>query len=80
MVIMLTSIVQRQLSRPKLRPGKLTESVLARQSKTERFNPRLETGPGLAADLYEDNIVDFLDLKLFVDEWLYYCPLDWPLK
>ena len=40
----------------------------------------LEAGPGLAADLYEDNIVDELDLKLFVDEWLYYCPLDWPLK
>lgn len=40
----------------------------------------LETGPGLAADLYEDNIVDLLDLKLFVDEWLYYCPYDWPLK
>ena len=40
----------------------------------------LETGPGLAADLYEDNIVDLFDLKLFVDEWLYYCSLDWPLK
>jgi riboflavin biosynthesis pyrimidine reductase len=40
----------------------------------------LETGPGLAADLYEDDIVDELDLKLFVYEWLYYCPLDWPLK
>lgn len=40
----------------------------------------LETGPGLAADLYEDNIVDSYDLKLFVDEWLYYCSLDWPLK
>ena len=40
----------------------------------------LETGPGLPADLYEDNIVDFLDLKLFVDEWLDYCPDGWPLK
>jgi len=40
----------------------------------------LETGSNLPADLYEDNIVDFLDLKLFVDEWLYYCPLGWPLK
>ena len=40
----------------------------------------LETGPGLAADLYADDIVDSYDLKLFVDEWLYYCPLDWPLK
>jgi hypothetical protein len=40
----------------------------------------LQTGPGLDADLYEDNIVDLLDLKLFVYEWLYYCPYDWPLK
>ena len=40
----------------------------------------LETGPGLPADLYEDNIVDELDLKLFVDEWLYWCPYDWLLK
>jgi hypothetical protein len=40
----------------------------------------LETGSDLPADLYEDDIVDLLDLKLFVDEWLYYCPYDWPLK
>ena len=40
----------------------------------------LETGPGLAADLYEDNIVDGLDLKEFVDQWLYWCPYDWQLK
>jgi hypothetical protein len=42
----------------------------------------LETGTGLPADLYEDenNIVDWLDLGVFVDEWLYYCPYDWPLK
>jgi hypothetical protein len=40
----------------------------------------LETGTGLAADLYEDDVVDFLDLKLFVDEWLCYCPYDWPLR
>lgn len=42
----------------------------------------LETGPGLAADLYKDenDIVDYLDLELFVYEWLYYCPLGWPLK
>jgi hypothetical protein len=40
----------------------------------------LYTGTGLAADLYEDNIVDLLDLKLFVDEWLCYCPYDWPLR
>jgi hypothetical protein len=40
----------------------------------------LESGPGLAADLYEDDIVDFLDLKLFVDEWLCYCPYNWPLR
>jgi len=42
----------------------------------------LETGTDLPADLYKDeyNIVDYLDLDEFVDEWLYYCPYDWPLK
>jgi len=40
----------------------------------------LETGPGLPADLYEDNIVNLRDLKLFVEEWLYYCPYGWQLK
>ena len=42
----------------------------------------LEEGTGSPADLYkdEDNIVNWLDLKLFVDEWLYSCPVGWPLK
>ncbi|MHC4314967.1 MAG: hypothetical protein ACYSW3_21175 [Planctomycetota bacterium] len=42
----------------------------------------LETGTGLPADLYEDkyNIVDELDLGVFVEEWLCYCPTGWPLK
>ena len=42
----------------------------------------LEPGTGLPADLYEDvdNIVNELDLKVFVDYWLCYCPTDWPLK
>ncbi len=42
----------------------------------------LYTGPDLAADLYEDedNIVNWLDLKVFVEEWLYSCPYDWQLK
>jgi hypothetical protein len=42
----------------------------------------LETGTGLPADLYEDkyNIVNGLDLRVFVDYWLCYCPADWPLK
>jgi hypothetical protein len=40
----------------------------------------LETGPDLPADLYEDDIVNWLDLGVFVDEWLYYCPYGWPLK
>ena len=33
-------------------------------------------------DLFEDeyNIVNGLDLKVFVDYWLCYCPVDWPLK
>lgn len=40
------------------------------------------TGIDLPADLYEDidNIVNELDLKVFVDYWLCYCPADWPLK
>lgn len=38
------------------------------------------TGSDIPADLYEDNIVDYNDLRLFVDEWLYYCPYNWPLK
>jgi hypothetical protein len=42
----------------------------------------LYTGPDLAADLYKDegNIVNYLDLKVFVEEWLYSCPPDWQLK
>ena len=40
----------------------------------------LYTGPDLAADLDEDNDVDFADLKRLVYEWLYSCPPDWQLK
>jgi hypothetical protein len=42
----------------------------------------LVTGAGLPADLYEDehDIVDGLDLGVFVEEWLCYCPAGWPLK
>jgi hypothetical protein len=42
----------------------------------------LETGTGLPADLYEDehNIVNWLDLGVFVEQWLCYCPAGWPLK
>jgi len=42
----------------------------------------LQTGTGLPADLYEDeyDIVDWLDLGVFVDDWLFYCPYDWPLR
>ena len=40
----------------------------------------LYTGDGLAADLDEDNDVDFADLKRLVYEWLYSCPPDWQLK
>ena len=36
----------------------------------------LETGDNLLAGLYKDenNIVDLLDMKEFVNEWLQYCP------
>jgi len=40
----------------------------------------LESGSGLPADLHTDNVVNLLDLKVFVDYWLCYCPLDWSLK
>ncbi|MHC4573406.1 MAG: hypothetical protein ACYS76_04635 [Planctomycetota bacterium] len=40
----------------------------------------LETGSGVPADLDGNNDVDWADLGWFVDEWLYYCPYDWPLK
>jgi len=42
----------------------------------------LETGSNLPADLYEDenDIIDYFDLEVFVDEWLGYCPYDWPLR
>jgi hypothetical protein len=32
------------------------------------------------ADLDQMGDVDGVDLGLFVEEWLYYCPYDWPLK
>ncbi|UCF44112.1 MAG: hypothetical protein JSV99_04105 [Planctomycetota bacterium] len=32
------------------------------------------------ADLDQMGDVDGLDLGLFVEEWLYWCPYDWPLK
>ena len=39
-------------------------------------------GTGLPADLYEDldNQINWLDLKVFVEQWLCYCPTGWPLK
>jgi hypothetical protein len=32
------------------------------------------------ADLNLLGDVDLIDFGLFVEEWLYYCPYDWPLK
>jgi hypothetical protein len=40
----------------------------------------LEPGAGLPADLDQLNGVDGVDLKLFVEQWLCYCPVGWPLK
>ncbi len=40
----------------------------------------LETGSNLPADLDGNGIVDFNDLKFFVDEWLCSCPYNWPLR
>jgi hypothetical protein len=41
-----------------------------------------DSGSDLPADLYKDayDVVDELDLSVFVDSWLYYCPYGWPLK
>ena len=37
----------------------------------------LKTGVGLEADLYEDGIVNWHDLRVFTDYWLDECPGDW---
>jgi hypothetical protein len=41
-----------------------------------------DSGSDIPADLYKDasDVVDELDLSVFVDSWLYYCPYDWPLR
>ncbi|MHC4498690.1 MAG: hypothetical protein ACYS21_06190 [Planctomycetota bacterium] len=41
-----------------------------------------DSGSDVPFDLYKDTseLVDELDLSVFVDSWLYYCPYDWPLK
>ncbi len=40
----------------------------------------LEPGAGLPADLDQLNGVNGVDLRLFVEQWLCYCPAGWPLK
>ena len=40
----------------------------------------LGTGPGLAADLWADEVVDLEDLAELSWWWLQVCPADWPLK
>jgi hypothetical protein len=40
----------------------------------------LQSGIGLPADIYGDETVNMLDLKKFAEEWLCYCPYEWPLK
>jgi hypothetical protein len=42
----------------------------------------MEEGTGSPVDLYEDvtNKVNRLDLLVFTDYWLCYCPPDWPLN
>ena len=40
----------------------------------------LYTGSDIPADLYQDNTVDFADLRELADNWLFSCPDVWPLK
>ncbi len=40
----------------------------------------MQTGTDLPADLFKDSIVDYADLSVFAEEWLCYCPYNWPLK
>jgi hypothetical protein len=40
----------------------------------------MQTGTGLPADLFRDNVVDYIDLGKFVEEWLCYCPYGWSLR
>ena len=40
----------------------------------------LDTGIGLTSDLDRSGYVDYADLRRFTNEWLYYCPYNWPLK
>jgi len=40
----------------------------------------LEVAAALPGDLDSDNDVDWADLSRFVDEWLYSCPHNWPLR
>jgi hypothetical protein len=40
----------------------------------------LQTTTGLPADLDQLNGVNGVDLRLFVEQWLCYCPAGWPLK
>lgn len=40
----------------------------------------LQTASELGPDLDQDGDVDYIDLKSFGDDWLYFCPRDWPLR
>jgi len=40
----------------------------------------LYTGDDIPADLYEDDIVDFEDVRELADLWLFSCPYEWPLR
>jgi hypothetical protein len=39
-----------------------------------------QAGPALPADLSGNGVVDFVDVGLFVYEWLCPCPYNWPLR
>ena len=40
----------------------------------------LESGADLPADIDGSGTVDLADFEMFAYEWLFYCPIGWPLR
>jgi hypothetical protein len=49
--------------------------------KSSNFDSNVkEASPKVWLPYFRDDTVNWLDLDVFVDEWLYYCPYDWSLR